>query len=202
MKAEAIDMLQGGLSGAKKVLGEEVQEWFRQKYLLQKHPIKDKIYAMPSYIPSGKIYFAVNETKFTPKRGYYDIFPIVFHTDIVPFKNTDTMLFGINLNYYNSIQRAMFIDGATTIFSRYIEENTRRIEKGDLSQFSVEGMNEFLKGYISNMGLNVSRKRDTFIWSKFKAGSVIPIDYEDWKWIPLLVPFGIVGKSVSEIQSN
>jgi hypothetical protein len=33
-------------------------------------------------------------------------------------------------------------------------------------------------------------------------GSVIPIDYEDWKWLPLLVPFGILGnKSISEIQS-
>jgi hypothetical protein len=202
MKAEAIETLKGGLSEAQKVLGEELQEWFRQKYLLQKHPIKDKIYMVPSLIPKGKIYFAVNDNKTLPKRGYYDVFPIVFHTEMVPYKNVDNMLFGINLNFFNSTQRAIFIDGAINFFYRYIEENNTRIEKGDLSQFSVEGMNEFLKGYISTMGLNVSRKRDTFIWSKFKAGSVIPIDYEDWKWIPLLVPFGIVGKSISEIQSN
>jgi hypothetical protein len=202
MKAEEIETLKGGLSEAQKVLGEELQEWFRQKYLLQKHPIKDKIYMVPSLIPKGKIYFAVNDNKTLPKRGYYDVFPIVFHTEMVPYKNVDNMLFGINLNFFNSTQRAIFIDGAINFFSRYIEENNTRIEKGDLSQFSVEGMTDFLKGYISSMGLNVSKKNDIFVWSKFRSGSVIPIDYEDWKWIPLLIPFGMVGKSVSEIQSN
>lgn len=202
MKAEAIETLKGGLSEARKVLGEEVQEWFRQKYLLQKQPIKDKTYMIPSLIPTGKIYFAVNETKYMPKRGYYDVFPIVFHTDSIPFKNVDTMLFGINLNFYNSIQRAMFIDGAISFFHGAIEENNKRIEKGDLSQYSVDGMNDFLKGYISSMGLNVTKKTDKYIWSKFKPASVLPIDYEDWKWLPLLIPFGIVGKGISEIQSN
>lgn len=202
MKAEAIETLKGGLSEARKVLGEEVQEWFRQKYLLQKNPIKDKTYMVPSLIPKGKIYFAVNETKYTPKRGFYDVFPIVFHVESIPYKNVDTMLFGINLNFYNSIQRAIFIDGIISFFDRYIEENNKRIETGDLSQYSFDGVNDFLKGYISSMGLNISRKRDTYIWSKFKPGSVLPIDYEDWKWLPLLIPFGIVGKSVSEIQSN
>jgi hypothetical protein len=202
IKAEAVETLKSGLSGASKVLGEELQEWFRQKYLMQKHPIKDKIYMVPSMIPSGKIYMAINDNKNLPKRGYYDVFPIVFHTETVPYKNVDNMLFGINLNYFNSTQRAIFIDGAITFFGRYIEENNKRIEKGDLSQFSVEGMTEFLKGYISSMGLNVSKKSDAFIWSKLRSGTVIPIDYEDWKWIPLLIPFGVVGKSVSEIQSN
>jgi hypothetical protein len=157
---------------------------------------------VPSLIPKGKIYFAVNDNKTLPKRGYYDVFPIVFHTEMVPYKNVDNMLFGINLNFFNSTQRAIFIDGAINFFYRYIEENNTRIEKGDLSQFSVEGMTDFLKGYISSMGLNVSKKNDIFVWSKFRSGSVIPIDYEDWKWIPLLIPFGMVGKSVSEIQSN
>lgn len=202
MKAEAIETLKGGLSEARKILGEDLQEWFRQKYLVQKHPIKDKIYTIPSLIPSGKIYFAVNDNKNIPRKGYYDVFPIVFHTESVPFRNVDTMLFGINLNYFNSTQRAVFIDATISFFDRYIEENNKRIEKGDLSQYSVEGMTDFLKGYISSMGLNVSKKRDTYIWSKFRAGSVLPIDFEDWKWLPLLIPFGIVGKSVSEIQSN
>lgn len=201
MKTEATDTLKKGLSEARKVLGEEVQEWFRQKYLSQKHPIKDKIYMIPSLIPTGKIYFAVNDNKNMPKKGYYDVFPIVFHTDSIPYKNVDQMVFGINLNYFNSTQRAIFIDAVSNYFERYIEENKKRLETGDLSQYSVEGMSDFLKGYISSMGLNVNKRKDVFIWSKLRNGTVIPIDYEDWKWIPLLIPFGIVGKSVSEIQS-
>ena len=201
MKTEATDTLKKGLAEARKVLGEDVQEWFRQKYLLQKHPINDKIYMIPSLIPTGKIYFAVNDNKNMPKKGYYDVFPIVFHTDSILYKNVDQMVLGINLNYFNSTQRAIFIDAALNYFERYIEENKKRLETGDLSQFSVEGMTDFLKGYISSMGLNVSKRKDFYIWSKLRNGTVIPIDYEDWKWIPLLIPFGVVGKSVSEIQS-
>ena len=202
MKTEALDTLKLGLSEARKTLGEDLQEWFRKKYLLQKLPIKDKIYMVPSLIPTGKIYFAVNDNKTIPKGGYYDVFPIVFHTESISYKTIDRMMFGINLNYFNSTQRAIFVDAVFNYFERYIEENKKRLETGDLSQFSVDGMTDFLKGYISSMGLNVSKKNDIFVWSKFRSGSVIPIDYEDWKWIPLLIPFGMVGKSVSEIQSN
>jgi hypothetical protein len=112
------------------------------------------------------------------------------------------MLFGLNLNYWNSSNRAMFVDAINNFYQRYIDENKTRLEKSDLSQFSMEGLNEFVKGYIGNMGLNVTKTRESYIWSKLRMGSVIPIDYEDWKWLPLLVPFGILGnKSISEIQS-
>ena len=202
MNTEAITTLKKGLIEARKELGEELQEWFRQKYFMQTRPLKERVYTQASSIPKGKIYFAINDNKSVPKKGYYDVYPIVFHLEAVPYKNVDMMLFGLNLNYWNSSNRAMFVDAINNFYQRYIDENKTRLEKSDLSQFSMEGLNEFVKGYIGNMGLNVTKTRESYIWSKLRMGSVIPIDYEDWKWLPLLVPFGILGnKSISEIQS-
>jgi hypothetical protein len=202
MKIEAINTLKGGLIEARKELGEELQEWFRQKYFTKSRPTKDRVYTQASSIPKGKIYFAINDNKTVPKKGYYDVYPIVFHLEAVPYKNVDQMLFGLNLNYWNSSQRAMFIDAIAHFFQRYIDENHKRLENSDYTQMSMDGLNDFVKGYIGNMGLNVSKTRETYVWSKLRITSVVPIDYEDWKWLPLLVPFGVIGdKSLSQIQS-
>ncbi len=203
MNNDAINTLKKGLSEARKELGEELQEWFRQKYFMQTHPLKERIYTQASSIPKGKIYFAINDNKTKPTKGYFDVYPIVFHLEAVPYKNVDMMLFGLNLNYWNSSHRAMFIDAISSFFQRYIDENKERLGRSDFSQYSMEGLNEFVKGYIGNMGLNVTKTRESYIWSKLRASSVVPIDYEDWKWLPLLVPFGVMGsKSLSQIQSQ
>ena len=43
MKIEAINTLKGGLIEARKELGEELQEWFRQKYFTKSCPTKDRV---------------------------------------------------------------------------------------------------------------------------------------------------------------
>jgi hypothetical protein len=199
---EAVDTLKLGYKEAREVLGEEVQEWFRQKYLLQKTPIKDKIYTSPSFIPKGKIYFGVYDFNGKSKKGFYDVYPIVFHIDSTVYKNIDSKLGGINLNYYDNVKRAVFIDAVSTFFVNYIEENKKRLEVQDLMQYSVDGMNDFLNGYIGEMGFRYKKNLESYIWSQFRPTTVLPIDYEDWKWLPLLTPTGVNGQSLSKIQSN
>lgn len=201
MKTESVDILKAGTAEASKILGTDVQEWFRQKYLLQSKPIEDKIYTIPSLIPKAKIYFGIYDIKNKPKEKHYDVFPIIFHIDMIPYKNVDNLMIGVNLNYFNSIKRAIFIDSALNFFQRYIEENKKRLLNGDLSQFSADGVNDFLNEYISNIGISIKDKKETYIWSSFRPGSVLPIDYDDWKWLPLLIPSGVMNGSLSKIQS-
>jgi hypothetical protein len=201
MKSEAVDMLKLGRIEANKVLGMDVQEWFRQKYILQRQPIEERIYTTSDAVLPGKIYFGVYDTKPTDKIQYYDNFPIVFHIETYPHKTIDNKLIGVNLNYYDSVKRAIFIDSISTFFERYIEENKKRLLIKDFSQFSFGEINDFLKGYISNIGISTKHKKQAFLWSKFRPTSVLPIDYNDWKWLPLLVPTGVVGLPLSKIQS-
>jgi hypothetical protein len=35
-----------------------------------------------------------------------------------------------------------------------------------------------------------------------ELSTVLPKDYEDWNWLPLLTPTGVNGQSLSKIQSN
>lgn len=201
MKTEAVDTLKAGRIEANKTLGMDVQEWFRQKYLMQRQPIEERIYTASADVPSGKIYFGMYDVKGMPKIGYYDNFPIIFHIETMAHKNVDSKLIGVNLNLYDSVKRAIFIDSLSTYFERYIEENKKRLLKKDFSQFSFGGVNEFLNGYISNIGISTKNKKQAFVWSQFRQSTVLPIDYNDWKWLPLLVPTGIVGMSLSKIQS-
>lgn len=198
---EAVDTLKLGPKEAREVLGEEVQEWFRQKYFLQKQPIEDKLYTVPSLIPKGKIYFGIYDYKEKPKKGFFDVFPLIFNVSSSPYKNIDFKLNGINLNYYDNVKRAVFIDAVSTFFQNYIEENKKRLEVKDLTQYSVDGMDSFLNGYIGDIGFKYKKNNETYIWSQFRVGTVLPIDYEDWKWLPLLVPTGVSGKPLSTIQS-
>ena len=154
MKTEAVDTLKKGRIEANKTLGMDVQEWFRQKYLMQKQAIEERIYTASTDVPSGKIYFGMYDVKGIPKTGYYDNFPIIFHIETMPHKNVDSKLIGVNLNLYDSVKRSIFIDSISTYFERYIEENKKRLSKEDFSQFSSGGVNEFLNGYISNRCIN------------------------------------------------
>lgn len=199
---EAVDTLKKGYKEAREVLGEEVQEWFRQKYLLQTIPIEDKVYTVPSLIPKGKIYFGIYDFKGKPEKGFYDVMPLIFHIDTVPYKNVDFRLGGLNLNYYDNVKRAVFIDAVSTFFQNYIKENKKRLEVKDLTQFSVDGMNDFLNGYIGELGFRYRKNRESYIWSKFRPSTVLPIDYADWKWLPLLTPTGVSGQPLSKIQSS
>lgn len=201
MKNDAQMALRAGLSEARKELGLEVQEWFNQKYLRRGFDAGEQVFTQAAAIPTGRIYMGVYDAPGNNKKGYWDVYPIIFHIDTMPFNDTDRLLIGINLNYFDSIQRAQFLDSVSTYFSRYIEENKQRLEKGDISQYSFGGMTEFLNGYIKGLGLKVSKANEVYIWSRFRAYSVVPIDYDDWKYLPLLVPFGVLGKPLSEIHN-
>lgn len=201
MKEDAQLALRGGLHEARKTLGYEVQEWFYQKYLKQSIPRTGQTYMQASSVPVGKIYFGMYDAPGNNKKGYWDLMPIIFHIDAVQYKNTDRIMIGLNLNYMNPINRAQFIDSISTYFERYITENSNRLEKGDYSQYSVSGVTEFLNGYIRSLGLSVSKTQENYIWSNFRLGTVVPIDYEDWKMLPLLVPGGVQGKPLSQIHN-
>jgi hypothetical protein len=173
-------------------LNSSINEEFLKKY----GPNSDESVEKFSSFKSGKIYFAVNTTKYKPeeKNSFVNRYPcFLFLSE--ERTQSGTICKVMDLTIIPSDYRAEILTKLTSTFGEIIQENIRNLQSSQMPlNLKGENLQKILKGTGYEFAI--------FGFKMENLQNIKIVDYADWIKIPFLSHASLEGLSLQKIYSE